>query len=76
MIVDADYSESDNSGHIWVKLRNETDRSKTLSIQKGEAIAQAIFQKYLLVEEDEFKGEKRNGGFGSTDFYNQSRADY
>ena len=35
-------------------------------IKKGEAIAQAIFQKYLTVDDDNAEG-KRTGGFGSTD---------
>ena len=36
-------------------------------IKQGEAIAQAIFQKYLLVDGDSFdNGDKRVGGLGST----------
>lgn len=63
-IIDADYYESDNEGHIWVKLRNEGD--KPLHIDKGTGMCQLIFHKYLLADGDDFTGEKRNGGFGST----------
>lgn len=64
-IVDADYINSDNEGHIFIKIRNEGD--KLLNINKGEAFAQGIFEKYLLVDGDSFdNGDNRNGGFGST----------
>lgn len=64
-IIDADYFNSSNEGHIWVKVRNEGD--KELTIKQGEAFCQGIFQKYLLADGDDFTtGEGRNGGFGST----------
>jgi dUTP pyrophosphatase len=63
-VIDADYTFADNEGHIWVKLRNEGN--KILYINKGEAICQFIFEKYLLADGDSFEGEKRIGGFGST----------
>ena len=34
-------------------------------IKKGEAIGQAVFQKYLISDNDNAEGE-RAGGFGST----------
>lgn len=63
-IIDADYFCGDNEGHIWIKLRNEGDR--LLTIKKGEAICQVIFEKYLLADGDSFDGVKRIGGIGST----------
>lgn len=64
-IIDSDYYDNEgNEGHIWVKMRNEGD--KPVIVNYGEAFAQAIFQKYLLTEEDEFEGRVRVGGFGST----------
>ena len=36
-----------------------------VEIKKGEAIGQAIFQKYLMTDDDNAEGE-RVGGFGST----------
>ena len=35
------------------------------SYKKGEAIGQAVFQKYLVTDDDKAEGE-RLGGFGST----------
>ena len=64
-VVDADfYNNEDNEGHIWIKIRNESD--KPMVIRKGEAIVQLIFQKYLLADGDSFTGDERKGGFGST----------
>jgi len=65
-IIDADYyNNGKNEGQIFVALKNLSD--KTISIKKGERIAQGIFQKYLLADDDNFeKGNDRIGGFGST----------
>lgn len=64
-VVDADfYNNPDNEGNIWLKIRNEGNRN--FAVKKGDAICQLIFQKYLLVDGDEFVGDKRIGGIGST----------
>ena len=65
-IIDSDYYDNvDNEGHCWIKLRNEG--SKTLSIAKGDAIAQGIFTNFLLADGDDFRfGQVRSGGIGST----------
>lgn len=63
-IIDADYTNALNEGHIWIKLINHGD--KTLSINKGEAIAQGIFEKYLKVDNDTPVKDERVGGIGST----------
>jgi dUTP pyrophosphatase len=64
-IIDADfYNNPNNEGHIWIKLRNESD--KTLSIKEGEAICQFIFERYDLADNDNFTGIERIGGFGSS----------
>lgn len=64
-VIDADYIESDNEGHIFVKLRNEGD--KEMHIKIGDAMCQLIFMPFLLVDGDSFdNGNQRNGGFGST----------
>ena len=67
-IIDADYYNSeDNEGEIAVKIRNEGE-DKELIVEKGKAICQAIFMKYLLVDGDSTdEGGERKGGFGSTD---------
>lgn len=64
-VIDSDYKNSDNEGHICVKLRNEGD--KDMFIAQGDAFCQAIFMPFLLVDDDNFEeGDERNGGFGST----------
>lgn len=63
-IVDADYAFSDNEGHIMMKLRNESN-DKTVVINCGDAIAQAIFLPFGITKDDNATGI-RNGGFGST----------
>lgn len=64
-VIDSDYyNNSYNEGHIFVQCINLKDED--VVIKKGEAVAQAIFQKYLTVDNDNAEGE-RTGGFGSTD---------
>ena len=65
-IIDADYYNSDNEGHIMLKLTNDTKEGKTIEITYGDGIAQGIIMQYFVVEDDESEGV-RNGGFGSTD---------
>lgn len=63
-IIDKDYYENpDNDGHIMFSFFNIKDED--ITIKKGEAIGQAIFHKYLVVDNDTAEGE-RIGGFGST----------
>ncbi len=63
--IDSDYyNNPDNEGHIFVQCINLKDED--VVIKKGEAVAQAIFQKYLTVDDDNAEG-MRTGGFGSTD---------
>ena len=64
-IVDADYSQSDNEGHIWAKFYNDSPDGKTITIKQGEAMCQGIIQQYFKTVDDEADGV-RNGGFGST----------
>ena len=63
-VVDKDYyGNPDNDGHIMFAFYNIKDED--ITIKKGEAIGQAIFQKYLVTDDDIAEGE-RVGGFGST----------
>lgn len=66
-VIDSDYYENDdNDGHVMVNVVNLTDASVVL--KKGEKIAQGIVVQYFTTGEDTFsEGEKRSGGFGSTD---------
>ena len=64
-IIDKDYyGNEDNDGHLLVQCINIKDED--VLIKKGEAIAQAMFQKYLVIDDDAAEGT-RTGGFGSTD---------
>lgn len=65
-VIDSDYYNNEgNEGEIFIKLHNQGDR--VLHIPAGEAMCQAIFQKYLLTDDDEETvGGERTGGFGST----------
>ena len=66
-IIDSDYyNNANNEGHCWAKIRNEGN--KQMVVRAGDAIAQGIFQKFLLADGDSLEnGERRNGGLGSTD---------
>ncbi len=64
-VIDSDYyGNSENDGHIFIQCINLKDED--VLIKKGDAVGQAIFQKYLTVDDDSANGI-RAGGFGSTD---------
>lgn len=65
-IIDSDYYYSDNEGHIFAKITNDTRNNKEIYIPKGTAFMQGIFLKYGITIDD-VTTDKRNGGFGSTD---------
>lgn len=65
-IIDSDYYNADNEGHIQIKLTNEAILPKTLSLKKGAAFAQGIFLPYGITINDSVD-QNRIGGFGSTD---------
>ena len=64
-IIDADYWEGNNEGHIMVKLYNPMD--SPLHIEDGEAIVQGVITEYHTCDDEEEIVEKRIGGMGSTD---------
>lgn len=64
-VIDADYSNSDNEGHIWAKFYNDSPDGKTIAIKQGEAMCQGIIQQFFTTLDDETEGI-RNGGIGST----------
>ena len=64
-IIDSDYFYSDNEGHIFAKVTNDSNEGKTLEIGAGAGFMQGIFMQYGIVEDD-CTEEIRNGGFGST----------
>lgn len=63
-IIDSDYyNNPNNDGNIGIKLYNTTE--KIAIIKKGTRIAQGIFMKYLVADDDE-NTKERIGGFGSS----------
>ncbi len=64
-IIDSDYFFSDNEGHIFAKITNDTNEGKTLEVSQGEGFMQGIFTEYGITVDDDVT-EVRNGGFGST----------
>ncbi len=64
-IIDSDYFYSDNEGHIFAKLTNDTNEGKTLVIPAGTGFMQGLFVEYGITVDDAAEGV-RNGGFGST----------
>lgn len=64
-IIDADYYESDNEGHIMAKLTNDSKEEKVVLVSKGMGFMQGIFLEYGITVDDDVT-EIRNGGFGST----------
>ena len=64
-IIDSDYYYSDNEGHIFAKLTNDTKEGKTVRIEAGSGFMKGIFLEYGITLDDDAT-EIRNGGFGST----------
>ena len=62
-IIDSDYYNADNEGHIMVGVINRGN--KDLVIQKGDRFVQGLFTRYYLAFEEE-NNKERHGGFGST----------
>lgn len=64
-IIDSDYFYSDNEGHIFCKITNDSNEGKSLEVAAGTGFAQGIFMEYGITADDDATGI-RNGGFGST----------
>jgi len=64
-IIDSDYFYSDNEGHIFAKITNDTNEGRVVDINAGDGFMQGIFIQYGITVDDEVT-EIRNGGFGST----------
>lgn len=64
-IIDSDYYNSSNEGHIMIKMTNNSLEGKTVYIPKGTAFAQGVFLEYGITVDDDAEGV-RDGGFGST----------
>ncbi len=64
-IIDSDYYNSDNEGHIFCRITNDSNENKTVTIKAGDGFSQGIFVEYGITMDDDADGI-RNGGFGST----------
>ena len=63
-IIDGDYYNAENEGHIFIKMTNTGE--KELTVEKGMAFAQGVFMQFgITVDDDSLKN--RVGGIGSTD---------
>lgn len=64
-VIDSDFVDNpDNEGEISLGLLSHND--DIVHIQKGERIAQGVFHKFLITDDDDAEGQ-RVGGIGSTD---------
>ena len=64
-IIDSDYFYSDNEGHIFAKITNDSNEDKVLNVDRGVGFMQGIFMEFGTTIDDDVTTE-RNGGFGST----------
>jgi dUTP pyrophosphatase len=65
-VIDADYYNSSNEGHIMVKLScTAHDDGHLVEVNAGEGFAQGIFLQFGITTDDDADGV-RDGGFGST----------
>lgn len=65
-IIDADYFDADNEGHIMARITNDSREEKTMCLEAGTGFLQGIFLPFGITTDDA-AGERRTGGFGSTD---------
>lgn len=67
-IIDNDYFESDNEGHIMIRVSCDPRGKEPVTIKPGDKFAQGIIRDFYLAEgDDEVEKKDRNGGMGSTD---------
>lgn len=67
-IIDADYFEALNEGHLMSTLSNCSYDNKTLDVKAGDGILQGVFLPFgITYDDDEQPKSMRSGGFGSTD---------
>lgn len=64
-VIDQDYYNAKNEGHIMARMTNDSREGKTLSIKAGQAFMQGVFVPFGTAEEEEVT-TTRIDGFGST----------
>ena len=62
-IIDADYYNALNQGHIIIAIINKGE--KTITLYKGDRFVQGVFLKFYTVSEEEVE-TTRTGGLGSS----------
>ena len=65
-VIDSDYFNADNEGHIQIKLINANREGREFAVEAGAAIAQGVFLPFGITVDDDACAA-RTGGFGSTD---------
>jgi dUTP pyrophosphatase len=64
-VIDSDYFFSDNEGHIFSKITNDSNEGRSVHISSGEGFMQGVFTEFGITMDDD-ASSLRNGGFGST----------
>ncbi len=64
-VIDNDYYYSDNEGHILIKMTNDSNDNKVLSLKAGASVCQGILLPFGITYSD-CVSAARHGGFGST----------
>lgn len=64
-IIDSDYYNALNEGHIMCKITNDTNESKTVELKASQGFVQGIFIPFGITIDD-FSEQVRVSGFGST----------
>ena len=68
-IIDSDYCNADNEGHVMVKLFYPNDlhpSSDTIPLHAQDRFCQGIFMPFYVTDDDKPVSEDREGGIGST----------
>lgn len=64
-VIDGDYFNADNEGHIKATITNDGLENKNLILSKGDRFLQGVFMPYGITQDDNPLG-KRTGGHGSS----------
>lgn len=64
-IIDADYCNADNEGHIFIKMYNPSDYP--IRLEPNQAFAQGVITKFYTCDDEDVVTTERTGGMGSTD---------
>ena len=62
-VIDSDFVNGETGGNIHIPVWNTSE--EVVELKAGERVCQAIFQQYLITDDDDAIGE-RIGGIGST----------